>query len=229
MRNPRSITLTPQHIQELSLNTSPPPPDSLFWLMWKAAAPLAQKALGTEFLQGIKNGNLDPVTYGRYCVSDAYYCYHGADDYGAAAERATNPTAQAFLALEQKHYNSYNATFPGQWRIKDAQSLLPLPQTLAYTEFESNCATHKNPLYTIIAMLPCEYLWAWLAAQLKPYEDNNPYGFWIKANDYPDGAYAMGNFLQQFISDIDPATAIQIYSAATKHEYLNFECSKYSP
>ena len=46
--------------------------------------------LNTNFLQDIQYGTLDPVAYGGFNTSDAYYFLHGAEDYVSAASRAMN-------------------------------------------------------------------------------------------------------------------------------------------
>lgn len=46
--------------------------------MWNDSQDIARQALQTDFVQGIKHGNLDPTCYGTFNVSDIYYCYKGA-------------------------------------------------------------------------------------------------------------------------------------------------------
>lgn len=78
-------------------------------------------------------------------------------------------------------------------------------------------------------MLPCEYLWAWLAAQLSPPSKQNLYASWITDNNDPKGAYAMGNFLTKYKStypnSIDNKKAIEIYKQAMSYEKQNFEAA----
>ena len=61
MKNPRKIVLTNEMIKKHKLSTQPPPQNSLFWAMWNASEEIAQEALGTEFINGIKNGTLDII------------------------------------------------------------------------------------------------------------------------------------------------------------------------
>jgi len=72
--------------------------------------------------------------------------------------------------------------------------------------------------------MPCEYLWVWLADQLAPPASHNIYANWITSNNDPKGAYAMGNFLQEYISThaLDEQLAIQIYRKAIEYEFRNF-------
>ena len=73
-------------------NNKKPPKDSFlwkFWRDWNSITP-ANQALHTDFLQDIQYGTLDPVAYGGFNTSDAYYFLHGAEDYVSAASRAMN-------------------------------------------------------------------------------------------------------------------------------------------
>jgi len=227
MKNPRKIVLTESMIKEHKLSTQPPPPDSLFWQMWSASEQIAQEALGTDFIEGIKNGTLDPVTYGGFNVSDAYYCFSGADDYKTAYTKATDPALKYFLEQKYISYEKYNKDFPNTWRIKDASGVVPTPVCEEYSAFESEIASGTNSIYTIIAMLPCEFLWYWLANQISPASTGNLYAPWISGNDDPHGAYVMGNFLDYYQTaypgSINHDQAILIYKTAMNFEFRNFQ------
>ena len=232
MKNNRALIDHDYLIKKHNLNTNPPPPDALFWKMWKAGGQwIAQQALTTGFLQGIKNGNLDPTQYGAFNVSDIYYCFNGASDYGVASHRTTNIVLQDYLLKKQQSYNEYNQSACITWNLTGPQSIKPTPTALNYSNFETSVAngTAKegnvtDPIFALIVMLPCEYLWAWLASQLAPPAPNNIYGSWITSNNYPDGAYAMGNFLQDYIQSnpIKEDLATVIYLTAMEYEYSNF-------
>ncbi len=222
--NHRRIRITPEFLAKYNLSTDPPPQDSLFFKMWNANAGIANQSLNTDFVQGIKNGNLDPIKYGAFNVTDAYYCYEGAQDYLNAESQATDPTLKAFLFKKYESYNKYNQTFTTVWHLRDASGIVPLPSTLAYANFEGDVASHQLPIYTLITMIPCEYLWYWLANQLAPPAPGNIYAPWITGNDYPDGAYAMGNFIATYQQshNIDENLAMSLYSQAMNYELQNF-------
>lgn len=227
MKNPRGIQLTPELIEKHQLSTTKPASDSLFWKLWNANKDIAEKALNTKFVQGIKNGNLDPGKYGAFNVSDAYYCFHGAEDYGSAVERGTHPALKDFLSQKMKSYNDYNDGLVKSWRLKDGSGIVPTDVCKAYSDFERRVATTEDPIYCIIVMLPCEYLWYWLGDTLNPPTKGNLYASWITGNLYSDGAYGMGNFLelyqQKYPEGIDEAKAMAIYKQAITFEYQNFQ------
>jgi thiaminase/transcriptional activator TenA len=226
MKSPRRIALTPEMISRHGLSTAPPPSGSLFWTMWGTCADIARQVLGTPFIQGIKAGTLDPVQYGGFNVNDAYYCFHGARDYGKAAERTANATLKAFLLLKQQGYETYNATFPRQWRVQSGASVIPFDACREYSAFEVTVASTEDPIYSAVVMLPCEWLWAWLAAQLQPADPGNLYAPWITGNLNPHSPYALGNFLAGYQAAhpgaIDPHKAIEIYTRAMTFERDNF-------
>lgn len=225
MKNNRSTKLDSDFVTKHQLSTDPPPEHSLFWKMWKNNTTIAEKALNTQFIQGIKSGTLNPVNYGAFNISDAYYCFHGAEDYLSAADNTNNPILKAFLLKKYNSYQKYYATFPTTWHIKDANGIMPSDICKEYSEFESEVAQHRPSIYTLIVMIPCEYLWAWLAAQLAPPIAGNLYTSWITENNSPSGAYAMGNFLEYYQNEypIDETLALQLYTKAMNFEYENFK------
>ncbi len=225
MKNNRTIKLDNNLIAKHKLSTAPPPPDSLFWKMWNVCTSIATKALNTNFIQGIKEGTLDPVTFGGFNVNDAYYCFNGAQDYFTAQSRTTHPTLKAFLLKKYNSYQNYNDTFPKVWHIKNAEAVVPNDVCKQYSDFESHVALYEAPIYTLIVMIPCEYLWAWLGAQLSPPSPGNLYASWINDNNYPDGAYAMGNFLDAYqkTHPVNETLAKKLYTQAMTYEYKNFQ------
>jgi thiaminase/transcriptional activator TenA len=230
MRNPRSIFSdnfsTNQFIEEFNLSSDEPPQNSLFWKMWKSSLQSATKALDTNFIQGIKSGILDPNKFGAFYISNSYYCFNGADSYYEAEKRAEDLVLKSFLWRKYDNYNQYNQTFPDRWNLKNWESVMPTQVCKEYSEFEKRIAQELDPIYCIIVMLPCEYLWSWLAKQIGSLDPNNVYRSWPEENRHFSGAFAMGNFIEGYSQDypgsIQEDEAIRIYSQAMVYEAENF-------
>jgi thiaminase/transcriptional activator TenA len=225
LRNPRSIRLTAQDLRANNLSVDPPPPDSLFMRLWNACYNIAEQTLNTDFIKGIHHNSLDPVKYGGSNVCDAYYCFKGANSYLAAASRADDPVLKAFLLKKYQSYEKYNQVFPTIWHIRDAASVVPMEINIKYAQLEADVASHYDPIMCLVVMLPCEYLWYWLSDRMYPPDPSNLYAPWINDNHYPDGAYAVGNYLetyQQVYGPIDYNSALAIYSAAMNCEKESF-------
>lgn len=227
-RNPRLVSA-------LAADKPPstePPCGSLFKKLVDNPESLAisNKCYNTDFIQGILGGTLDPNTYGGFNVSDAYYCYAGADDYEEAAKRAQdNPELMIYLKEKADSYKRYNESIKDTWRLTGPEAIIPTQATKAYSDWETNIAKNEDPIYTLVAMLPCSYLWAWLAEKLNDdqvSDNDNIYAFWIKENLGFDGSYRVGNFLdtynQAHPGAIDEAKAMLIYTEGLKHELANF-------
>lgn len=231
MKNNRSLNDHQELIKKHQLSTDSPAEDSLFWQMWRAGSDIAEKALNSDFIQGIKAGDLDPIQYGAFNLSDIYYCFKSAADYKVAADKAEHPVFKDYLLKKQQSYDKYNQSSLQTWSLNGPESVRPIEITKKYSEFEgsvargsSNLGDVEDPIYTLIVQLPCEYLWAWLAQQLVNYTDNNIHADWITSNDYPQGGYAMGNFLQDYLSQhpFDTDLATKVYLQAMEFEYQNF-------
>lgn len=226
MRNPRRVSLTETFKEKHQLLTAPPPSNSLFWKLWDSSKSIAEKALKTDFLEGLKQGKLDPIKFGAFNISDAYYCFKGTDSYATAEQRADNPVLKGFLGHKVEAYTEYNEKFHTTWFIKDAGSIMPPPVCKEYSEYESQISRQEDSIYTLVLMLPCEYLWAWVSESMLPVKSGNIYGDWIKGNNNPDDAYAMGNFLDLYLkanpNKINEGKALEIYKKAMEYEYLNF-------
>ncbi len=227
MRGNRRLSDISDIIEKHQLSTAPPAADSLFWKMWRGVQDVATDTLALPYLQGINAGTLDPNQYGGYNVADAYYCFEGADAYQTAVSKTTpNTPLNAFLSKKLAGYQRYNATFPDTWHVSSAASISPPQVTKDYAEYEGNVAARLDPIYCLIVMIPCEYLWAWLAGQMNPPQPSNVYGEWITENNDPSGAYAMGNFLDSYMTQnpgvLDTSYAQLIYGFAQIYEYQNF-------
>jgi thiaminase/transcriptional activator TenA len=134
--------------------------------------------------------------------------------------------SRAFLMQKYNSYQKYNATFPSIWHVDSTASIVPFGVCTEYANWETSIAgdAQLDPIYIVIAMLPCDYLWAWLAAQLAqlPPTPGNLYAPWITDNNSPKGAYGIRNFLVHYSGEIDPAIANTIYQTAINYELQNF-------
>ena len=214
-------------IAQHKIPSTRPPESSLFWKMWNSVAVIAEDTLSLPYLQGIRNGTLDPNVYGGYNVADAYYCFKGADAYKVAISHTeVESPLWAFMKKKFDGYKKYNDTFPDTWHVSSAAAVTPPKITKDYSDFEDRVARNLPPIYTLIAMLPCEYLWAWLAFQMAPAQPGNVYAAWINDNNDPSGAYVMGNFLDMYMKlnsgVVDEERAVQTYGRAQYFEYANF-------
>lgn len=215
------------------LNVDPPPVDSPAWNLWMdpTSQSLAQNALDTAYIQGIKNGNLDPGAYGGYSVQDYKYCSDALKDYRKAHSIAKKlggsyDIMASFIHAKIESYKHYNESVSKQWHLRGASSISLSPPFNSYAESEAGLVSSDTLIYFIVAMIPCEQLWAWLADQLQPsIQPGNVYGFWVNDNLSWHGAYLLDNFVNTWVSDggsYDPQVALTAYQASLNGEFQCF-------
>ncbi|XP_022093516.1 uncharacterized protein LOC110980819 [Acanthaster planci] len=152
------------------------------WL-WDGSQVQAKEALNTEFIQGIKSGLLDPTDYGGYTVQDAVYCYNATTYYLTAAGKTSDLAMSKFIQGRIDSYKSYTQTMFDEWHIRDPTGVSMGTAAASYSAYEKHVAETNDPIYLLIAMLPCDQLWGWLAEQIKSgISDKNVYSFWIEDN-----------------------------------------------
>lgn len=231
MRSPRRIDFNHEALQAIPLNDkAPPPDDSISWKLWLACQNVAQEALNTDYMQGIKNGNLDPNSYGQYTLQDAVYCSNAQDDYQTIEERSQShgyPQLAAFAKARYDGYASYNTATFKDWHIADASAVSPGEAVQTYIDFEHRIANEWHPIYGLICMIPCDQLWPWLATELEnDAGSGNVYSFWITENADWGGAYRLDNFVDDWFAE-DPKvydwdSALFVYRSAMTCEVNNF-------
>ena len=228
----RSRYLDPDHPALASIpldDKTPPPEDSPTWKLWLACADIADQALATDYMQGIKKGTLDPHQFGQYTLQDAVYCYHAQEDYQTVVDRAVaagEHDLAAFAEARYQSYGRYNSETFADWHIADPKAVALGKAAQAYVDFEHGIAESARPIYSVISMIPCNQLWAWLATQLEgAVGPSNLYSFWITEDDDWGGTYRLDNFVDAWLAGhpdaYDPEQALFVFRSCMVGE-LNF-------
>lgn len=218
-----------QFIKEQGLSVDPPSEDSFFFRAFNANIKVAEQSLNTKFIQGIKNGNLSPDNYGALTVLDAYYCYNGATSFQIALQNTdekAEPQLAALLKKLTESYEAYNKTFLDVWHLLNADCVVPTETCKNYAHHERIVANYYAPIYTLVAMLPCYYLWYWLSDQIYSFRENNLYGYWIEGCHSSSSAYTIGNFIDEWMRAGKPFSedaAMRFYADSMKYEFGNFD------
>ena len=168
--------------------------------MWQECEPIARQVLETAYFKGILNNDLDPNAYGALMVQDAYYCFKAQDAYAAAATHPLDDACGDFLQGKYTSYEEYNAYYHETWHVREASGVIPGDEIKEYAAYEAFVAGNLDSPYLFSVMLPCEYLWNWIANELdKTAPKDGLYYFWIEGNGgTPDGAYQMANMLESY-------------------------------
>lgn len=187
----------------------------------------ANESFNTKYVQGIKNGNLNPNDYGKFIVEDSYYCMHGVKTLEIAYNNAKNfPEVQEMLGKVRDAYKDYtDKVFIEQWHILKEDSVSVRVHLRQYTDFERYVAEKRHPILTLVTLLPCYYLWSWLAWKMYDKVENNIYGSWITENLDMESSKVISDTIDTYIrnyNDFDTELAFDCFRNSMVYEKINF-------
>ena len=144
-------------------------------------AGLPQLAVQTKWIQGIKNGDLNPNNYGRYTVQDVGYCQRATDNWKTAKDKSKDydEDIYQYCSDQVKSMMRFTAELANSWHVRPDGVVLgePLEKYLDYEEYIVN---NYQPPYFCVAMYACYYLWPWVCQQIgEPQKTNVYYGMYI--------------------------------------------------
>ena len=193
---------------------------------------IANAAYNTTFIQGIRNGNLSPETYGSVSVLDAYYCYEAAKSiWYTCGQAEENSELQMTLKKFYNSYAQYNGTFYSTWHVPAAQNVVPTNAFAAYARHERIVAKEESPIYLLPALMPCYKLWAWMAYRIyqDPEKQTGVYDFWVTGNMGHEGESGSATLADHVISNwikegkpFDESKAMDIFRKSMQCEYAVF-------
>lgn len=217
--------------EKITLDSNEPPADSFFFRVFDKNISIAERVLNTPFLQEMKKNVLPPLNFGVMNVQDAYYCYCAENSYKRLLNgiKVSDELTQEMLELVQHNYKGYveyNKVFLDIWHIPAATSVKPTKVFQDYAEHEFQTASNYDPIYTLVAMLPCYYLWYWFSSKLSPdMSSDNLYIDWVEGSLSARSAYRIGNFIDKWQKQnqpFDERLAEKIYAASMNYELQIF-------
>lgn len=218
----------------MDVNIEPPSQDSFFFRAFNANIDIANAVIDTQYLQAMKVCKLNPQDFGCLTVQDAYYCYLAADTLRSLLCKIDKEKESELYNLANSQYEGYidyNKTFLVDWHIHTANCVTPTDTFKAYAEHEHHVMCAYDPIYTLVALLPCYYLWPWFGKKIKESEGYAPgvYHSWFDGcwadDSYFDSAYAIGNFIEAWKGngkEFDEDLAMQIFQTSMKYELAVF-------
>ena len=212
-----------------------PSPSSFYTQAFLANRRTANEVANTPYLQSMHAGTLDPLDYGCLTVQDAHYCYCAQETLRgllARVDREMQPELFELVESKVRGYEDYNRTFLEDWHIRDAQSVLPTEAMRSYVEHERRVAREEEPIYTLVAYLPCYQLWPWFARQLMMSPRYRPgvYRDWFEGvyqgeRESFGGAWFLGGFIEEWRDAGKPFNedlALDIYRQSMAFELAVF-------
>jgi thiaminase/transcriptional activator TenA len=160
---------------------------SLARTLWTANADLTAAALAHPFVRGIADGSLPEELFAGYVAQDAFFLEAFARGYALGVARSSDRAGlDAFADLLQgvREELRLHAGYAARWGI-DLAGVVPVPATLAYTDFLLATASLGDVGVLCAAMTPCMRLYAHLGAAVAAGAADR-YREWVDAYSTPE-------------------------------------------
>ena len=231
----RSATLLAHLSEKMRQRIGKPSRESFYSRAFDTNRATAEAVANTRYLRSMQDGTLDPLAYGCLTVQDAYYCYSARDTLVALLERDAlegQPDLKELLEAKVDEYDVYNRTFLDDWHLRNAESVMPTETMSLYAAHERRVALEEDPIYALVAYLPCHCLWPWFARRLmmSPRYQPGVYRGWFETI-YPSEsvgfgpAWLLGSFIEEWIGagkPFDESLAMDIYRSSMDFELKLF-------
>ena len=213
-----------------------PPQNSFFYRVFNKYIDIAYSVMNTDYLQAMAAGNLCPDYYGQLTVLDSYYCYRAADTLRSLLckiDQKNDPGLYELTSYMISGYDDYNRKFLVDWHIRESDSVTPTETMRNYAEHEHNVMCYEDPIYTLVAYIPCYYLWPWFSQHIMEsdgYNKDSIYDYWFKGNySGPESymsAWVIGDLIYEWEKakkPFDEDKADHIYEKSMRYELEVFK------
>ena len=149
--------------------------------LWESNFDLALLSLQTNFVQGLKTGNLPKNIFQEYVAQDYFFLESFARAYGLAVSKSKDKNSirslsQLLVGVSEELI--LHETYSREWGI-DLNNNQIKQATKNYTDFLEDVSNKKSSIEIMFAMTPCMRLYSWIGKSLLNNVLNNPYKEWI--------------------------------------------------
>lgn len=198
---------------------------------WKDNADLAAAALAHPFVGGLVDGTLPHNAFAGYVAQDAFFLESFARAYALALAHSPDRAgieAFADLLAGVRDELSLHTSYAQRLNI-DLSTVVPVPATLAYTDFLLATAAFGGVGLICAAMTPCMRLYAYLGQSLAEEPVDDTYADWVATYAAPEFgalATALEGLLDTYVIEVGQAG--RTYRRAMRLE-LGFFDAAYRP
>ena len=149
--------------------------------LWESNFELALLSLQTNFVQGLKTGNLPKNIFQEYVAQDYFFLESFAKAYGLAVSKSKHKNSIKVLSQLLAGVSEeliLHETYAKEWDIDLTNNYIK-PATQNYTDFLDEVSKKQSAVEIMFAMTPCMRLYSWIGKTLSNNTLNNPYKEWI--------------------------------------------------
>eukprot|EP00116_Pleurobrachia_bachei_P008153 sb/3468415/ len=199
---------------------------------WRSTATLRDDSLTSSFITGIVDETLTMDQLNSFMVDDTVYLREVAEILTEVTWQChlnstgtcTEPLLE-FLGVSAAKWGIYAEEYAARYNV--STDTTGGPEISGYIDHIRQVSMSQDPVYTVVALIPCARLWPWLGQKIgSGVVDFGIFTEWVEYNLYP---YSTGYLKYQAIVDdgirrgvVEFGTADKIYRESLGHEATFF-------
>ncbi|XP_037388369.1 uncharacterized protein LOC119261944 [Pygocentrus nattereri] len=136
--------------------------------LWNNSLDLAKETLHLEFLNKLKSYTMKAERYLKFTLQDMVYLDGVTAMLKEMSEKVTEPEdLKVFIEGRHSSYKKFRDSCLQSLSIKDLNSIEPMPAMQKYLDTYREVMKESDPVYFVVALLPCPRAWSWIAQNLQ--------------------------------------------------------------
>ncbi|KAJ8260347.1 hypothetical protein GJAV_G00179910 [Gymnothorax javanicus] len=196
--------------------------------LWNNNKYIADETLDLPFLKHMQSGSLSAEDYINFTLQDVKYLDEVVKMlYELINTRSIQTNTTKFLRDRYRGYSSYLTDVLESFSMEEPPNIKLHPAMAKYINTYKDVMRTKDPIYFVVALLPCSRLWPYLAKNLKMKKDNAYYKFKTSNENY-NPAKHFKPFLNRHQKKIDIDVAHEVFRQQMKNE-KSFFAESFTP
>ena len=191
--------------------------------LWENNFDLALLSLQTNFVQGLKTGNLPINIFQEYLAQDYFFLESFARAYGLAVSKSKDKYSirkLSELLMGVSEELILHETYAKEWDIDLSNNYIK-KATKNYTDFLDDTSKRLSSVEIMFAMTPCMRLYSWIGKSLYREDFDNKYKKWIitySDKSFEDLSNSLENLIETNKESYDINQAKYLYKRAMELE-----------
>ncbi|KAL6491527.1 hypothetical protein MHYP_G00018720 [Metynnis hypsauchen] len=199
--------------------------DDVYESLWQNNLDLARETFFADFVRLMECGSLEAERFVKFTLQDILYLDGVTAMLKEMSEKVTQPAEMKdFIKGRHSSYKAFRDSCLQNLLMKDLNSIQPTKAIQKYLDTYRGVMKESDPVYFVVALLPCSRLWVWLAQNLKTPEHSAYYRWKLDNMDgHPE---KFRSILNKYLdTDDKKLEAHQIFRAQMQNEHDFFYSS----
>ncbi|KAL6491470.1 hypothetical protein MHYP_G00018150 [Metynnis hypsauchen] len=142
--------------------------DDVCEYFWNNSLDLAEEILNLGFWKKLKSYSMKAERFQRFTLQDMLYLDGVTAMLKEMSEKVTQPEdLKVFIQERHSSYKTFRDSCLQNLLMKDLNSIEHTPAIQKYLDTYREVMKESDPVYFVVALLPCPRVWSWIAQNLQ--------------------------------------------------------------